>query len=192
MQVGCLLLRTTTLSSNRENGKGYSWPVPRRCRHGDSLHLHASGLEIDAAARGIARRGCAPAGPSDALGQTHICRDCGEAIRDRDHRAVFCLHCVRRRKNARDRAYNKANRSSLTTTAANGGDAVDSGHSLRPSPPDWAGRRSSLRNSGSCCGTANHLLASLPAVGASACRNSLITYSGVEPSRSLSSTLLTL
>ena len=67
------------------------------------------GAEIDAEATVIARHGRTPASPSDALAQPHTRRDCGEAIHDRDHHAVFCLDCLRRRKNTRDRAYNKAN-----------------------------------------------------------------------------------
>ena len=71
------------------------------------------GAEIDAETEGFARPDGTHLRPSDALSQPHICGDCGEPVRDRDHRAVFYLDCLRPRKNARDRAYNKANRERL-------------------------------------------------------------------------------
>ena len=69
--------------------------------------------ESDAGAKVIAGSSGVRARLSDALGQTHTCRGCGEPIRDRDYRAILCLDCLRRRKNARGHAYNKANRERL-------------------------------------------------------------------------------
>ena len=70
-------------------------------------------VQIDPEARITARGNRNPTRPSDTDRQTNPCRDCGEAIRDRDVRAIPCLDCARLRKNARGHTNNKANRGRL-------------------------------------------------------------------------------